>query len=177
MKSPNLRHCQACSQNKGLSRASQLRTSPSPAGDRQVGAARARRGNCSPREASSTKLQAGFVANQDFLGFWMVDIHQAGLSQRSAPQKRHTAHLRRCSGCTPRKPNGRDGGGNKSQNCARQAPGHLSCLDLGRAQNADPTESASFWSTQVPEPEWLRPGKCIQPRASLRQFLAEQPRA
>ena len=39
-----LRHRQARSQNKGLSRASWLRTGPSPAGDRQAGAARARRG-------------------------------------------------------------------------------------------------------------------------------------
>ena len=177
MKSPNLRHRQARSQNKGLSRASWLRTGPFPPGDQQAKAARAGRVYRGPREASSTKLQAGFIANQDFLGFWTIEIHREGRSQRSVPQKRHTAHLRRCSGCTPRKPSGRDGGGNKSQNCARQAPGHLSCSDLGRAQNADPTESASFWSTRVPEPEWLRPGKCIQPRASLRQFLAEQPRA
>ena len=27
------------------------------------------------------------------------------------------------------------------------------------------------------EPEWLRPGRCMQPRADLRWFLAEQPRA
>ena len=52
-------------------------------------------GNRGPREVSSTKLQAGFVANQDSLEFWMVDIHQEGRSQRSAPQKRHKAHLRR----------------------------------------------------------------------------------
>ena len=38
------RHRQARSQNKGLTRASQLRTSPSPARDRQVRAARAGRG-------------------------------------------------------------------------------------------------------------------------------------
>ena len=55
-------------------------------------------GTRGPREASSTKLQAGFVANQDFLGFWTVDIC-----------------LRRCASCTPRKPSGRDGGGDKSQ--------------------------------------------------------------
>ena len=48
-KSPNLRHCQACSQNKGLSRASWLRTSPSPARDRQVRAARAGRGQSRPQ--------------------------------------------------------------------------------------------------------------------------------
>ena len=174
MKSPNLRHCQASSQNKGLSRASQLLTSPSPAGDRQARTARARGGNHSPREASSAKLQAGSVANQDFLGFWTVDIRREGRSQRSAPQKRHTEHLRRRAGCTPRKPSGRDGGGKKLQpppgrDCACQAPGHLSCPDLGRAQNTRPTKSAPLWSTQEPEPEQLRPGKCIPPRACLRQ--------
>ena len=44
-------------------------------------------GNHSPKEASSTKLQAGFLANQDFLGFWMVDICREGRSHKSAPQK------------------------------------------------------------------------------------------
>ena len=39
-----------------------------------------------------TKLQAGFSANQDFLGFWIVDICREGHSQRSAPQKRHMTH-------------------------------------------------------------------------------------
>ena len=137
-KSPNLRHCQACSQNKGMSRASLLWTGPSSAGDRQV-----RAGNCGPRDIFSTKLQAGFVANQDFLGFWTVNIC-----------------LRRCTGCTPRKPSSRDR--------AHQTPGHLSCSDLGRAQNAGPTESAPLRTTRVPEPERLRLGKCIQLRSGLR---------
>jgi len=60
---------------------------------------------------------------------------------------------------------------------ARQTPHHLSCSDLGRAQNAGPTESAPLRTTQLPEPEQLRPGKCIQPGAGLRQFPAGQPRA
>ena len=80
------------SQNKGLSRGSWLQTSPSSARDRQVRAARARRGNHSPREALSTKLQADFFANQDFLGLWTVDIHREGRSQRSSSQKRHKVH-------------------------------------------------------------------------------------
>ena len=42
--------------------------------------------NCSPREAPSTKLQAGFIANQDFLGFWMVDIVTA---RDSSPEETH----------------------------------------------------------------------------------------
>ena len=52
---------------------------------------------------------------------------------------------------------------------ARKTPGHLSCSDLGRAQNAGPTNSAPLRTTRVLEPERLRPGKCIQPRAGLRQ--------
>ena len=53
-----LRHRQARAQNKGLNRTSQLQTIPF-----QGQAARARRGNRSPRETVSTKLQAGFFAN------------------------------------------------------------------------------------------------------------------
>ena len=60
---------------------------------------------------------------------------------------------------------------------ALKTPGQLSDLDLGRAQNAGPTESPPLRSTRVPEPERLRPGKCMQPRARLRQCLAEQLRA
>ena len=58
-----------------------------------------------------------------------------------------------------------------------QTPHHLSCSDLGRAQNAGPTESVPLRTTRVPETEQLRPGKCIQPRAGLEQFRTEQPRA
>ena len=117
-------------------------------------------------------MQADFFANQYFLGFWMVDICQEGRSQRLAPQKRHTAHLRRHTHCTPRKPSGWDGGGDKTHcppggDCAQQAPGHLSCSDLGRIQNTGPTESKPLGITREPEPEWLRPGKCTQPRACL----------
>ena len=32
-------------------------------------------------------------------------------------------------------------------------------------------------TTRVPEPEWLGPGRCMQPRASLGLFPVEQPRA
>ena len=104
-----------------------------------MGAAEPEGGNHGPREASSTKLQAGFDANQDFLGFWMVDFRREGHNQRSTPWKRHTEHLKRCTSCTPRRLSGRDKEGDKSQpstggDCARQAPGHLSCSDLERAQ-------------------------------------------
>ena len=93
LKSPKLRHHQACSQNKGLSRASQQQT-----GHGERGQPGPEEGNHVPREASSTKMQAGFIANQDFLGFWTVNIR-----------------LRRCTGCTPRKASSRAGRGNISQ--------------------------------------------------------------
>ena len=53
--------------------------------------------------------------------------------------------------------------------CARQVPGRLSCLDLGRAQNALPTQSVPLQSTWEPEPEQLRPGKCTKHRACFGQ--------
>ena len=53
----------------------------------------------------------------------------------------------------------------------------VSCSDLGRAQNAGPTESVPLRTTRVPEPEQLRPGRCKQPRAGLGWFPTEQSRA
>ena len=109
-----------------------------------------------------------------FLGTWTVDIQQEGHRQRSAPQRRHTAHVGRCSHYAPRKPSSWDRGGDKTHctpgECTHQAPRHLSCSDLGRAQNAGPTKYVPLWSTREPEPEQLRPGKCTQLRARFRQF-------
>ena len=115
------------------------------------------------------------AANQVFLGSWMVDTRQEGHSQRSAPHRRHMAHMRRCSHCAPGKPSNQDRGGDRMHcptqvESAHQASGRLSCSDLGRAQNAGPTKSVPVWSTREPEPERLRPGKCTQPRALFRQF-------
>ena len=53
---------------------------------------------------------------------------------------------------------------------ARQTPHHLSCLDLGRAQNTGPTESAPLRTIQVPESERLRIGRYMQPRTGLGRF-------
>ena len=189
MKSPNLRHCRACSQNKGLSeyprRASWLQTGPSPTGGREAGRRQPEskgKGQTWPRDGipyqTANKLS---VANQIFLGSWTVGICQESHSQRSAPQKRHMAHLRRHSYYAPRKLCGLYHGGDKMhctcRECTDQAASCLSCLDLGRAQNTGPTKSVPFWSTQEPELQWLRPGKCMQPRAHLRQFPGEQPGA
>ena len=159
-KSPDLRYSQARSQNKGLSRARQLWTGHLPLETGRRGQPEPEGGNRSPREALSAKLPAGFIANRDFWGFWTVVIL-----------------LRRRASCTPRKLSGRDGEEISCNDRTCQMPGHLSCSDLGRAQNTGPTEPALLRTTRAPEPERLRPGKCIQPRAGLRQFQAEQPRA
>ena len=169
MKSLNLRHRQACSQNKALSGASPLWTHPSPTGDRQARAARVGRGNRGPREASFTKLQAGFIANQDSSGFCTVDICREGRSHRSAPQERHTARHTR-EGAPVVHPENRAAGTGEvisRSDHACQAPGHLSCSDRGRAQNTGPFKSTSLWSPREPEPEWLRPGKYTQPTANI----------
>ena len=139
-------------------------------------AARARKGQTRPSDSIPYQTASRLlVANQVFLGSWTVDICQEGPSQRSSLKRRHTAHLRQSFHCTPRKPSSWD---QRSDNihhhtwgeCTGQAPGHLSCSDLGMAQNASPTESVPLWSTREPEPELHRSGKCTQPRANFRQF-------
>ena len=44
------------------------------------------KGAFGPRQASYTKRQADFIANQDFLGFWMIDIRREG---RNSPEETH----------------------------------------------------------------------------------------
>ena len=104
-----------------------------------MGVARDRKGQSRPQRGILYQTASRSpAANQDFLGFWMVDIHQEGRSQRSSPQKRHMAHLRQAHLLPPRKPS-LDGGDDKMHSplegdCNLQAPGSLSCSDLGRAK-------------------------------------------
>ena len=89
---------------------------PPKEAERQTGGSQSQkaRGNLHPRDGilyqTVSKLP---VANQVFLGPWTVDICQEGHSQRSAPQKRHMAHMRRRSHCTPRKLSSQDLVGDK----------------------------------------------------------------
>jgi len=120
--------------------------------------------------------QASLLTKTSWGSGWLTSAGR--VTARDQLPRRDTRHHH----CTPRNLSNWDGEGDKMQpptggDHARQGLGHLSCSDLGRAQNAVPNKSAPLWSTQEPEPEWLRPGKCMQPRACLRQFLAEQPRA
>ena len=79
------------------------------------GAARAGEGQFRPQRGILYQTASRLpVANQDFLGFWMVDISWEGHSQRSAPQKRHTAHLRWACPLPPRKLSSWDWGGDKT---------------------------------------------------------------
>ena len=73
--------------------------------ERQAGTSQSRkaRGNLGIRDGILYQTVSRLlVANQVFLGSWVTDIHQEGQSQRSAPQRRHMAHLRQCFHCTPR---------------------------------------------------------------------------
>ena len=105
-KGSNLMCNLALSQNKGLRehqrKASHLRTSPSPTtGGREAGEPQPElegKGQSRPqRWHPPPNVSRPSVANHVFLGSWMVDICQEGHSLRSAPQRRHMAHLRRCS--------------------------------------------------------------------------------
>ena len=73
------------------------------------------RGKLGPRDSipyqTANRLP---VSNQDFLGFWMVDILQECCSQRSATHKRHTAHQRWVCPLPPRKLSSWDWGGDKT---------------------------------------------------------------
>ena len=43
-------------------------------------------------------------------------------------------------------------------------------LGPGKGTNTHPTESVLLWGTREPEPEQLRPGKCMHPRDHFGQF-------
>ena len=131
------------------------------------------------RPGKHTGCEQAPSTSEVFLGSWMLTSTRR-VSQRSAPQRRHMAHLKQRSHCAPRKLSSWDGGGDKTHRptwgvCTRQAPGLLSCSDLGRAYNAGPTESVPLWSTSEPEPEWLRPAH--NPGPTLDSSPAEQPGA
>ena len=150
-----LRHRQACAQNKGLNRDSRLQTIPL-----RWQAARAGR--------AIAALERHYLPN----------CKQASLLTKTSWGSGQSTST--WEGAPVVHPENRAAGTGEAISCsdrACQTPHHLSCSDLGREQNAGPTESAPLRTTQVPEPERLRPGRCMQPRAGFRQFPAEQPRA
>ena len=122
MKSSNLRHCRPSYRTKDRANtrgelAGCGPAHPPPEAGRQAGDSQSqkKRGKLGSRDGIPYQTASRLpFANQVFLGCWMVDIHQEGCSQRSAPQRRHTARLRQCSPCAPRKPSGWNRGGDKT---------------------------------------------------------------
>ena len=78
-----------------------------PEAEKQAGNSQSQkaRGNFGPRDGILHQTGSRLpLANHVFLGYWSVDICQDGCNLRSAPQGRHTAHLRQCSCSAPSKP-------------------------------------------------------------------------
>ena len=187
MKSPNLRHGQACSENKGLSecqrRASPLQTGSSPAVGREAGGRQPQleRGKLGPREASSTKLQAGTQSltktswdSGQLTSAWKITSRDQFLEET------HSTGDGR-AGCYPGNP---VAGIWEVRRCSPylgrlRSPSTWSpeLLGPGKGTKRRPNPSAPLWSPREPEPEQLRPGKCTQPRPASDSSLAEKPRA
>ena len=168
----------ACSQNKGLSEyqrtASWLRTSSSTRWRQRGRGVTARAGGqgaiLAPETASSSKMWAGsqLLTMSSWDPGWLTSTRRVTAQDqlpRGDPQHtwdgvlvvhpgKQAAKTREVIRCTTH-----------LEQCTHQAPGHLSCSDLGRAQNTCPTKSMPLWSTWEPEPEQLRPAKCTQPKA------------
>ena len=127
------------------------------------------RGHVGPRDSILHQTVSRLpVTNKVFLGSWAVDIHQESRSQRPASQKRHIAHLRQCPPSTPRKPRGRDQGGDKMHHPAGRVCSlakHLlpEPLTPGKGTKRRPNQVCAFR-------EYPRTGTCPQPRAGFRQL-------
>ena len=151
---------------------------------RQVGESRSRkaRGNLDPRDSILHQTVSRLpVANQVFLGSWMVDICKEGRSLRSPPQRRHMAHLRWLSCGAPRKLSSWDWGGDKMRCTPRvvRLPSTWSpeLLDLGRAQNAGPTSLCLCGVPKNLNLSSLDLGHARKPGPTLDSSPSEQPGA
>ena len=159
-------------------------TGPFPFRGREAGGSQSRkaRGNLGPRygilHQTASRLP---VASHVFLESWRVDICQEGRSQRSAPQRRHTAHPRRHSHCTPRKPSGWEGGGDKTHRPPGRgcSPSTWSpeLLRPGKGTKRRPNRACAFVECREPEPEGSDLGSACNTGPALHSFPAEQPGA
>ena len=129
---------------------------PSPSSDRQPEPEGLEGGNRSPRETLPTKLQAGFFAKTSW------GPGQSPSASQGAPM----VH-----------PENRGAGMGKAiscSDCARQTP---ELLGLGKGTKCRPNRICASEGYLSAEPEQLRPGRCMQPRAGLRRFPGEQGQA
>ena len=148
---------------------------PPPEAGRQAGGSQSRKGAISaPEMASSIKL---WESSQLLTKTWDPGrLTCAGrVAARDQLPRRDTQHT--WEGVRTAHPENQAAGMGEVIKCTP----HLKRLRLpstwlpellrhGKGTKHSPTESAPLWSTQEPEPEWLRPGKCTQPKVHLRKF-------
>ena len=129
---------------------------PLPEAERQAAKSQSQkaRGNLRPRDGTLHLTVSRLpIANQVFLGSWMVDICQEGCSQILAPQWRHRACLRWCFAAH----SGNQKAGTGEVIKTHNTPGTVS--------------SPSTWS-----PELLGPGKGTKRMPNRVCALVEYPR-
>ena len=90
-KSPNLRQCQARSQNKGLSRARWLWTGPSPTGDNQAGGSQSWKGAiaASERHPLPNCKQAQLLTKSSWDSGWWTSAWRV-MPEISSPEETHS---------------------------------------------------------------------------------------
>ena len=148
--------------------------------ERQVGNSQSlkARGNLCPRDGILYQTVSRLpITNQVFLGSWTVDICPKSRSQRSAPQRRHMAHLRWHSCCAARKLSDWDRGEDKMHHPAGRVRSSSirspELLGLGKSQ-------LSLCLCGVPENlnlSGLDLGSAHNQGPALNNFPAEQPGA
>ena len=173
----------ACSQNKGLHpseyqrRASQLHLGPSLRRGREASVWQPEpEGNglvqsLPQRPHLPPSLTRLSIANHVFLRSWVFHIFYECHSLRAAPR----GDIRHTWDCALVAHPGNQAAGTGEVYKMHDPPERVCSpstwlpegLDLGRAQNSQPTGSVPLWSTG--EPEWLRPGKFTKCRGHLRQ--------
>ena len=179
MKSSNLRHSLAHSQNKGLSkyqrRGSWLQTGPSPHWRQRGRWAKPEpesKGQSRPqRWHPSPNCEQASVAYQVFLGSWMVDICQEGHSlEIGSPMQTYS---------TPEKLLSGDWMAGTGEVIKMHRPPGTVCspstslpelLWPGKGTKSTPNWVCAFVEYWEPEPEQLRPVKCMKCRARFGQY-------
>ena len=182
-KSPNLRHFLAHSQNKGLS--TRELAGCALAGDREAcGGSQSQKGTISAPEGHplQNRKQAPICLPRllGILGGW----HSQGGSQLgiSSPEETHGIPETGTPAATQETEwlgwrRWKDAPHLRVTVLAKPLLAWAARTEEGHKRQVQPSLSLCGVPEKQPEPEWLRPGKCTQSRAHLRQFQAEQPGA
>ena len=89
-KSLNLRHHQACSQNKGLSRASRLQTGPSPAGEAGKGSQSQKEAITAPERHHLPNCKQASLLTKTWDSGWSISTRR--VAARDQLPRRDTRH-------------------------------------------------------------------------------------